>query len=125
MPIALIRFLLYNIFVNIYSHLAKIKIRKDLITMKKFLAAALALCMTSAAFSQAAVIQTALLLLTQTPLRQTLRLPIQVRLIPKVFQTSFAEYPASTEKIDVKNGATENMIARSVINEGDTSPSCG
>ena len=96
--------------------------QKGIFNMKKILAAALSLCMAgfaltgcgssdSSSKAEAANGSTAS---TESTAEGTAE-------NESVSDKLLAEYPVSAEKIDVNNGATENMIARSVINEGDTS----
>ncbi|WP_295207342.1 SGNH/GDSL hydrolase family protein [Ruminococcus sp.] len=92
--------------------------------MKKLLAAALALCMTSAVFtgcgssdnSSSSAKDGASNAAADSTTNDS-----SAAAEESVSDKLLAEYPVSTEKVDVKNGATDNMIARSVINEGDTS----
>ena len=89
--------------------------------MKKFLAAALALCMTSAALTSCGDSNSSSAADSNSAAANSQASDSSAADTESVSDKLLAEYPASTEKIDVKNGATENMIARSVINEGDTS----
>ena len=89
--------------------------------MKKFLAAALALCMTSAALTSCGDSNSSSAADSNSAVANSQASDSSAADTESVSDKLLAEYPASTEKIDVKNGATENMIARSVINEGDTS----
>ena len=89
--------------------------------MKKFLAAALALCMTSAALTSCGDSNSSSAADSNSAASNSQASDSSAADTESVSDKLLAEYPASTEKIDVKNGATENMIARSVINEGDTS----
>lgn len=89
--------------------------------MKKFLAAALALCMTSAALTSCGDSNSSSAADSNSAAANSQASDSSAVDTESVSDKLLAEYPASTEKIDVKNGATENMIARSVINEGDTS----
>ena len=89
--------------------------------MKKFLAAALALCMTSAALTSCGDSNSSSAADSNSAAANSQTSDSSAADTESVSDKLLAEYPASTEKIDVKNGATENMIARSVINEGDTS----
>ena len=89
--------------------------------MKKFLAAALALCMTSAALTSCGDSSSSSAADSNSAAANSQTSDSSAADTESVSDKLLAEYPASTEKIDVKNGATENMIARSVINEGDTS----
>ena len=88
--------------------------------MKKFLAAALALCMTSAALTSCGDSNSSSAADSNSAAANSQASDSSAADTESVSDKLLAEYPASTEKIDVKNGATENMIARSVINEGDT-----
>ena len=89
--------------------------------MKKFLAAALALCMTSAALTSCGDSNSSSAADSNSAAANSQASDSSAADTESVSDKLLAEDPASTEKIDVKNGATENMIARSVINEGDTS----
>ena len=89
--------------------------------MKKFLAAALALCMTSAALTSCGDSNSSSAADSNSAAANSQTSDSSAADTESVSDKLLAKYPASTEKIDVKNGATENMIARSVINEGDTS----
>ena len=85
--------------------------------MKKFLAAALALCMTSAALTSCGDSNSSSAADSNSAAANSQTSNSSAADTESVSDKLLAEYPASTEKIDVKNGATENMIARSVINE--------
>ena len=89
--------------------------------MKKLLAAALALCMTSAALTSCSNSDSSSTADSNSSAANSQTSDSSAADTENVSDKLLAEYPASSEKIDVKNGATENMIARSVINEGDTS----
>ena len=87
----------------------------------RILAAALALCMTSAALTSCGDSNSSSAADSNSAAANSQASDSSAADTESVSDKLLAEYPASTEKIDVKNGATENMIARSVINEGDTS----
>ena len=78
--------------------------------MKKFLAAALALCMTSAALTSCGDSNSSSAADSNSAAANSQASDSSAADTESVSDKLLAEYPASTEKIDVKNGATENMM---------------